>query len=50
MKRGGMFVNPLNQNFPRADPLPKALVDDFREKVAPLDAQLSALSVAQVAR
>jgi murein DD-endopeptidase MepM/ murein hydrolase activator NlpD len=50
MKRGGMFVNPLNQNFPRADPLPKALVDDFRDKVSPLAAQLDAQSVAQVAR
>lgn len=46
MKRGGSWVNPLSQNFPRADPLPKALVDDFKAKVAPLAARLSAAAVA----
>ena len=46
MKRGGNFVNPLNQNFPRADPLPKALLPDFKEKIADLQAQLDASSVA----
>lgn len=46
MKRGGAWVNPLSQNFPRADPLPKALVDDFKAKVAPLAARLSAAAVA----
>ncbi len=50
MKRGGAFVNPLNQNFPRADPLPKTLIGDFREKAAVLDAQLEAKSLAEVAR
>jgi hypothetical protein len=50
MKRAGAFVNPLNQNFPRADPLPKALISDFREKVAGLDSQLEAKSLAEVAR
>ncbi len=46
MKRGGAWVNPLNQNFPRADPLPKALLEDFREKVAELEAQLAATPTA----
>ncbi len=46
MKRGGVFVNPLNQNFPRADPLPKELVPDFTEKIASLRTQLDALPTA----
>lgn len=46
MKRGGKFVNPLNQNFPRADPLPKALLADFGEKLGDLRAQLDAPDVA----
>jgi murein DD-endopeptidase MepM/ murein hydrolase activator NlpD len=46
MKRGGMFVNPLNQNFPRAEPLPKDLVADFQDKIGPFAAQLEAKSVA----
>lgn len=50
MKRSGSFVNPLTQTFPRADPLPKALLADFREKVSALDAQLEAKSLAEVAR
>jgi murein DD-endopeptidase MepM/ murein hydrolase activator NlpD len=50
MKRAGAFVNPLTQTFPRADPLPKALLSDFHEKVGPLEAQLEAKSVAEVAR
>jgi murein DD-endopeptidase MepM/ murein hydrolase activator NlpD len=46
MMRGGKWVNPLSQNFPRADPLPRALVEDFKEKVAPLAARLAASAVA----
>ena len=46
MMRGGKWVNPLSQNFPRADPLPKALIDDFKEKVAPLASRLAASAVA----
>jgi len=46
MKRGGNFVNPLNQNFPRADPLPKTLVEDFQEKMATVKASLEATPVA----
>ncbi len=48
MKRGGQFVNPLNQNFPRADPLAKTELADFQEKVAPLNAQLEAKSLAEM--
>ncbi|MFL5321015.1 MAG: M23 family metallopeptidase [Myxococcaceae bacterium] len=48
MKRGGGFVNPLNQNFPRADPLPQKLVPDFREKIAGYVSSLDALPVAAV--
>jgi murein DD-endopeptidase MepM/ murein hydrolase activator NlpD len=46
LKRDGHFVNPLNQHFPRADPVPASLAEDFRQKVAPIAAQLSATSVA----
>ncbi|OJT27428.1 peptidase M23 [Archangium sp. Cb G35] len=46
LKRNGGFVNPLNQNFPRTEPLPKNLLPDFRAKVAPLAQQLDAVSVA----
>lgn len=46
LKRGGMFVNPLNQNFPRADPLPAQLKADFAEKIAPYLARLDPTSVA----
>ena len=46
MKRGGHYVNPLNQNFPRADPLPKALVPGFKEAIAGFVAQLDATPIA----
>jgi len=46
LKRSGRFVNPLNQNFPRAEPVPKALLSDFHAKVGPLAQQLDAVSVA----
>ncbi len=45
MKRGGQFVNPLNQNFPRSEPLPARLKDDFAEKIAPLHARLEKASL-----
>ncbi len=48
MKRGGGWVNPLNQNFPRADPLPKELLADFKEKITDVAARLAAHSVAAV--
>lgn len=46
MKRGGAFVNPLNQNFPRADPLPKDLADDYRAKISSSKSLLDAVPVA----
>lgn len=46
MLRGGKWVNPLSQNFPRADPLPKALEAAFKEHVAPLATRLDAQAVA----
>ncbi|MCE9667315.1 M23 family metallopeptidase [Myxococcus stipitatus] len=49
MKRGGSYTNPLNQQFPRADPLPKALLPDFLAKAGELAGQLEAVSVAAVA-
>ncbi|WP_342375803.1 peptidoglycan DD-metalloendopeptidase family protein [Myxococcus stipitatus] len=49
MKRGGGYTNPLNQKFPRADPLPKTLLPDFLAKAQELAGQLEAVSVAAVA-
>ncbi|GMU63364.1 MAG: hypothetical protein AMXMBFR34_51270 [Myxococcaceae bacterium] len=46
MKRGGGWVNPLNQNFPRADPLPKALLPDFQAQIADALTKLDASPVA----
>jgi murein DD-endopeptidase MepM/ murein hydrolase activator NlpD len=46
MKRAGAFINPLNQNFPRADPLPKELLGDFSEKIASSRSMLDAVPVA----
>jgi hypothetical protein len=46
MKRGGHWVNPLNQNFPKADPLPATLMADFKEKTTDARAMLEAESVA----
>ncbi|MCL2179010.1 MAG: M23 family metallopeptidase [Cystobacterineae bacterium] len=49
--RKGVHVNPLNQNFPRAEPVPHTLLADFKEKILPLRAALESpsktLSVAQ---
>jgi murein DD-endopeptidase MepM/ murein hydrolase activator NlpD len=49
LKRNGGYTNPLNQQFPRADPLPKALLPDFLAKAQELTGQLEAVSVAAVA-
>ncbi|AKF83278.1 Murein DD-endopeptidase MepM and murein hydrolase activator NlpD, contain LysM domain [Myxococcus fulvus] len=49
MKRGGSYTNPLNQQFPRADPLPKQLLPDFLAKAQDLASQMEAVSVAAVA-
>jgi len=49
LKRNGQFVNPLNQKFPRADPLPKAQLPDFLAKTKELVSQLDSVSMASVA-
>jgi murein DD-endopeptidase MepM/ murein hydrolase activator NlpD len=46
LKRNGHYVNPLNQNFPRAEPVPKKLMTDFLSHMAPLAEQLDAVTVA----
>ena len=40
------WVNPLNQNFPRADPLPKALLSDYKEAIADYERRLDSTPVA----
>ncbi len=49
LKRNGSFVNPLNQNFPRSEPLPKNLLPDFKEKIAPFVQALDGPAVAAAA-
>ncbi len=46
LKRGGRFVNPLNQKFPRADPVPQQLRPDFGQRIVPWVAQLEGEPVA----
>jgi len=48
MKRNGAFVNPLNQKFPRSEPVPSTLLALFREAVAPIASSLDAPSLAAV--
>jgi len=50
MKRNGAFVNPLNQKFPRSEPVPPTLLARFRGAVAPIAASLDAPSLATVTR
>jgi len=49
MKRNGVFVNPLNQKFPRSEPVPPGLLARFREFVGPVAARLDAPSLATIA-
>lgn len=49
LKRNGQYVNPLNQKYPRAEPLPKEQLADFRGKAAELAQQLDTVSMAAVA-
>ena len=49
LKRNGAFLNPLNQNFPRAEPVPKAELTAFAEKISPLVHELDATPVAALA-
>ena len=46
IKRGGHYVNPLNQKFPRASPVPKTWLADYAERIAPYLATLDAVPVA----
>jgi murein DD-endopeptidase MepM/ murein hydrolase activator NlpD len=46
MKRAGIFVNPLNQNFPRSDPLPKDLLSDYGARISSVKSLLDAVPVA----
>jgi murein DD-endopeptidase MepM/ murein hydrolase activator NlpD len=46
LKRGGVYVNPLNQKFPRAEPVPPQMLADFRERLVPVALQLDAPSMA----
>lgn len=48
LKRGGAWVNPLNQNFPRAEPLAKNLMEEFKSSIAEVASRLAARSVASV--
>ncbi len=41
VKRGGSFMNPLQLKVPREAPIPEKWLPDFREKIAPLRAQLA---------
>ncbi|MGZ6133400.1 MAG: M23 family metallopeptidase, partial [Myxococcaceae bacterium] len=50
MKRNGAFVNPLNQKFPRSEPVPPTLLARFREAVNPIAASLDTPSLATVTR
>lgn len=46
LKRNGQFVNPLNQKFPRAEPLSKTLLPGFLAQAQELASQLDSVSVA----
>jgi murein DD-endopeptidase MepM/ murein hydrolase activator NlpD len=48
MKRGGKYVNPLNQNFPHTEPLPKELLSAFHESIAEFQTLLDNATVAVV--
>jgi len=50
MKRNGAFVNPLNQKFPRSEPVPPTLVARFRTAIGPIAASLDAPSLATMTR
>jgi murein DD-endopeptidase MepM/ murein hydrolase activator NlpD len=48
MKRGGKFVNPLNQNFPRSEPLPRELLEAFQQSIVEYKRVLDNASLAVV--
>jgi murein DD-endopeptidase MepM/ murein hydrolase activator NlpD len=49
LKRGGHFINPLTQKFPRSEPVPIHLKENFAQKIAPLLAGLEYQPVAEAA-
>ncbi|MFT3915607.1 MAG: M23 family metallopeptidase [Anaeromyxobacteraceae bacterium] len=46
VKKGGHAVNPLTLQLPREAPIPAAQLEDYRAKIAPLQARLRGESVA----
>ncbi len=46
LKRHGGYVNPLNQSFPRAEPVAKAELPRFAEQIQPLVERLGGTAVA----
>jgi murein DD-endopeptidase MepM/ murein hydrolase activator NlpD len=46
LKRSGAFLNPLNQKFPRAEPIPKDQLARYRETITPYVEKLGATDVA----
>jgi murein DD-endopeptidase MepM/ murein hydrolase activator NlpD len=46
MKRGGVYINPITQRFPRPEPLPKAEIPRFLEETAHVAALLDAELIA----
>jgi murein DD-endopeptidase MepM/ murein hydrolase activator NlpD len=44
--KGGTYVNPLHLQIPRDAPVPEKYLEDFRQKVSPLRAQLEGQAVA----
>ncbi|WP_224364030.1 M23 family metallopeptidase [Hyalangium versicolor] len=49
LKRNGQFVNPLNQKYPRAEPLPKSELSGFLARAKELASQLDAVSASMAA-
>ena len=43
MKKDGSFVNPLKERFPAALPVPESCMEDFKKRVAYLEATLDQL-------
>ena len=48
MRRNGTYVNPLNQKFPRNEPVPTSLLAQFREAVTPLAGGLDGPALATI--
>lgn len=48
MRRNGRYINPLNQDFPRSEPVPTQLLADFHTHVSSLAEQLDTTSLVAV--